>query len=91
MRDVYYYEFMKSLSKIIKKHKIKLPALLDYRVQIPPGGNTDALVETTIVWKLNSEEFRTVGVDSDQVMAAIKATEKMLNKIYSGKARKNGV
>jgi (R)-citramalate synthase len=55
--------------------------LLDYTVHIPPGGKSDALCETIITWCLNSREFKTRGLDSDQTVAAIKATQKMLNLI----------
>ncbi|MBE7411677.1 MAG: 2-isopropylmalate synthase [Leptospiraceae bacterium] len=79
-----YDAFMDALSKIMKGLNIPIPCLLDYQVRIPPGGKTSALVETIITWGkfIDSEEentFRTVGVDSDQITAAIKATEKMLN------------
>ena len=47
-------------------------------VTIPPGGKTDALVETVITWK-NTREFKTKGLDLDQNAAAIKATIRMLN------------
>jgi D-citramalate synthase len=49
-------------------------------VTIPPGGRTDALVETVITWK-GEREFKTKGLDSDQNSAAIKATIRMLNVI----------
>ncbi|WP_317235297.1 alpha-isopropylmalate synthase regulatory domain-containing protein [Niabella ginsengisoli] len=48
---------------------------------MPPGGKTDALCETIITWELNGREFTTTGLDSDQTVAAIKATQKMLNVI----------
>ena len=48
-------------------------------VTIPPGGHTDALVETTILWEFNGNRFKTRGLDADQTEAAIKATIKMLN------------
>ncbi|MGE4565986.1 MAG: alpha-isopropylmalate synthase regulatory domain-containing protein, partial [Victivallaceae bacterium] len=49
-------------------------------VRIPPGGKTDALVETTISWDTSGHKaLVTTGVDSDQLAAAIAATEKMLN------------
>ncbi|MCX6799421.1 MAG: 2-isopropylmalate synthase [Candidatus Diapherotrites archaeon] len=76
-----YDAFMNALAKIMKKSGFALPKLTDYEVHIPPGGKTDALVETTITWQGKEREFRTVGVDSDQVMAAVKATEKMLNAV----------
>ncbi len=56
-----------------------LPNLTDYEVSIPPGGKTDALVETVITWNYKGREFRTKGLDADQTESAIKATEKMLN------------
>jgi D-citramalate synthase len=55
------------------------PRLADYKVSIPPGGKTDALVETVIVWDNKGTELRTRGLDADQTEAAIKATLKMLN------------
>ncbi len=81
-----YDAFMNALGKAAKKMKITLPSLVDYEVRIPPGGNTDAIVETKIVWDLGEKRFTTIGVDSDQVMAAVAATEKMLNTIL-----RNGV
>ena len=51
----------------------------DYEVGIPPGGRTDALVQTVITWDWNGNELRTRGLDADQTEAAIKATFKMLN------------
>ncbi len=77
-----YDAFMNALRKMAKKAGLGLPKLVDYEVRIPPGGKTDALVETTITWLDDSKRgFSTVGVDSDQVMAAVKATEKMLNAV----------
>ena len=48
-------------------------------MSIPPGGRTDALVQTVITWNDNGRVFRTRGLDADQTEAAIKATFKMLN------------
>ncbi len=76
--DGQYDAFMKALRKIYGKLEKSLPALIDYSVSIPPGGKTDALVQTVITWKLG-REFKTRGLDSDQNVAAIKATMKMLN------------
>ncbi|MFH1586467.1 MAG: alpha-isopropylmalate synthase regulatory domain-containing protein [Candidatus Diapherotrites archaeon] len=76
-----YDAFMNALSKAANKMKIKLPHLVDYEVRIPPGGKTDAIVETKISWELDNKRFTTIGVDSDQIMAAVAATEKMLNTI----------
>jgi D-citramalate synthase len=71
--------FMKALKIIYKKKKLELPLLVDYAVRIPPGSNSDALCETFVTWKSSTKEFTTRGLDSDQTVAAIKATEKMLN------------
>ena len=79
--DGQYDAFMKALWKVYDKLKKKHPVLTDYVVTIPPGGKTDALVETIITWSYQGKEFRTTGLDSDQTVAAIKATMKMLNLI----------
>jgi D-citramalate synthase len=72
--------FMNALRKLYKRHSKKdLPDLIDYTVRIPPGSNSDALCETIITWQLEKKEFITRGLDSDQTVSAIKATEKMLN------------
>ena len=47
----------------------------------PPGGRTDAFVQTVITWSYDEQVFRTRGLDADQTEAAIKATMKMLNLI----------
>jgi len=79
--DGQYDAFMIALHNIYKKKKLQLPMLTDYAVRIPPGGKSDALCETIITWDLKGREFKTRGLDSDQTVAAIKATEKMLNLI----------
>jgi D-citramalate synthase len=75
--------FMNAIRSIFKKKKLILPDLIDYAVRIPPGSRSDALCETIITWKNAENEFKTRGLDSDQTVAAIKATEKMLNIIVS--------
>jgi len=77
--DGQYDAFMNALKKVYKQKKIELPMLTDYTVHIPPGGKTDALCETVITWRSDNKEFKTRGLDSDQTVAAIKATQKMLN------------
>jgi D-citramalate synthase len=77
--DGQYDAFMKALRLIYDKLGKQYPVLTDYQVSIPPGGATDALVETVITWDLNGREFRTKGLDADQTESAIKATERMLN------------
>jgi len=54
----------------------KIRNLVDYEVHIPPGGKTDALVETTITWEGG---LRTRGVDTDQTMSAVYAVERLIN------------
>ncbi|ALM06967.1 2-isopropylmalate synthase [Sediminicola sp. YIK13] len=71
--------FMNALRKVYRSKKISLPNLIDYAVRIPPGSNSDALCETLITWEHDNKEFTTRGLDSDQTVSAIKATEKMLN------------
>jgi D-citramalate synthase len=79
--DGQYDAFMNALRSIYKKKKLQLPMLTDYAVRIPPGGKSDALCETIITWEYQGREFKTRGLDSDQTVAAIKATQKMLNLI----------
>ena len=79
--DGQYDAFVNALKKIYKHKKVELPLLTDYTVRIPPGGKSDALCETIITWLYKGKEFKTRGLDSDQTVAAIKATEKMLNTI----------
>jgi D-citramalate synthase len=79
--DGQYDAFMKALTRIYQSIGRKLPLLTDYVVTIPPGGKTDALVETVISWQSQEREYKTRGLDSDQTAAAIKATLKMLNLI----------
>ena len=75
--------FMNAIRIIFRKVDIILPNLIDYAVRIPPGSHSDALCETIITWKSVEKEFKTRGLDSDQTVSAIKATEKMLNIIIS--------
>ena len=77
--DGQYDAFMKALHKIYDQRKVTIPKLEDYVVTIPPGGKTDALVETVITWNDGTRSFKTRGLDLDQTSAAIKATRKMLN------------
>lgn len=77
--DGQYDAFMNALKKVYIAKKIALPKLTDYAVRIPPGSTSDALCETVITWELNGKEFTSRGLDSDQTVSAIKATEKMLN------------
>jgi len=71
--------FMKALAKVMRRHGITLPALVDYEVRIPKGGRTDALTECIISWAGEDGEVRTRGVHTNQVFAAITATLRMVN------------
>ena len=80
--DGQYDAFVRALRKIYKVTLgRKFPMLTNYAVTIPPGGRTDAFVQTVITWSYDEQVFRTRGLDADQTEAAIKATMKMLNLI----------
>ncbi len=74
-----YDAFMSAIRKILRRRHTDCPQLVDYEVRIPRGGHTDALTECLITWDLLGKRVQTVGVDPDQVMAAVNATLKMLN------------
>lgn len=82
--DGQYNAFSKAMYKIYKKLKKPTPELIDYVVVIPPGGQTDALVQTIITWRFDGKVFKTRGLHPDQTVAAIKATMKMLNILETG-------
>ena len=76
--------FMDAITNILKRRDFVMPALVDYEVHIPRGGQTDALTECIITWQSGERDFKTRGVDSNQVMAAVKATLRMVNlKLHS--------
>ena len=83
--DGQYDAFVRALRKVYKVTLgRKFPMLTNYAVSIPPGGRTDAFVQTVITWSFEGRVFRTRGLDADQTEAAIKATVKMLNMIEPG-------
>lgn len=73
-----YDALVDAVEKIASLVGFELPQLVDYTVTIPPGGKTDALTQCAITWR-GEKTFVTKGVNSDQVLAAAEATEKMLN------------
>lgn len=79
--DGQYDAFVRALRKIYTDLGRPFPMLTNYSVSIPPGGRTDAFVQTVISWNYAGVDFKTRGLDADQTEAAIKATIKMLNKI----------
>ena len=85
--DGQYDAFMRALRKIYKEQlRREFPMLVNYTVSIPPGGRTDAFVQTYITWEYRGDTFKTRGLDADQTEAAIKATLKMLNKLENMQA-----
>lgn len=80
--DGQYDAFMRALRKIYKEQLGRdFPMLTNYSVSIPPGGRTDAFVQTFITWEYHGTSFKTRGLDADQTESAIKATVKMLNRL----------
>ena len=79
--DGQYDAFVRALRKVYSDLGRPFPMLTNYSVSIPPGGRTDAFVQTIISWNYAGVDFKTRGLDADQTEAAIKATLKMLNKI----------
>ncbi|MFK5970306.1 MAG: alpha-isopropylmalate synthase regulatory domain-containing protein [Candidatus Marithrix sp.] len=78
-----YDAFMNALREILTEFNIQVPQLLDYEVTIPPGGKTDALVQATISWQIDSNTVTSRGINPDQNMAAIEATVKLINTIIT--------
>lgn len=59
-----------------------IPTIYDYLVDIPEGGKSSAVTKATIFWQSENSKpsyFQTIGIDSDQGMAAIKAISDALN------------
>jgi len=84
--DGMYDAFVHAVRHIYRdKLQRSFPWLTNYVVVIPPGGRTDALVQTTISWTYNDKSYKTHALDADQTEAAIKATIKMLNLIENAK------
>lgn len=82
--DGMYDAFVRAVRHIYRnKLGRTFPWLTNYVVTIPPGGRTDALVQTAISWEYEGKVYRTRGLDADQTEAAIKATIKMLNLLES--------
>ena len=78
--------FFDAIEKLLKEGGFEMPALVDYEVHIPRGGNIDALTECIITWEWQEQEFKTRGVDSNQVLAGVKAAMRMINmRMQAGK------
>jgi len=76
-----YDAFTDALDSILEKYDgLTRPKLLDYQINIPKGGKTNALTEASITWELaNQRKMTTRGVDANQVVAAMYATLKVIN------------
>jgi (R)-citramalate synthase len=57
----------------------EMPELVDYRIGISRKGTSEALTEATITWRKAGKLFSTRAVASDQLVAAMNATMRMLN------------
>jgi len=75
--------FMDAITKILEPHQFNMPALLDYEVHIPRGGQINALTECIITWQVEERELKTRGIDANQVLAGVKATLRMINMLMA--------
>jgi D-citramalate synthase len=82
--------FIKALAKVLRRHDLTLPGLIDYEVRIPKGGRTDALTECIITWADEEGPVRTRGVHTNQVFAAIAATLRLVNILVHRAAQRVG-
>jgi D-citramalate synthase len=71
--------FIDAIGKVMAKKDYKLPKLADFEVRIPKGGNTNAITECIITWQCDGREYKTRGVHSNQVFAAVIATLRIIN------------
>ena len=71
--------FIGAMKKILDKQHFVFPELIDYQLRIPPGGQTSALTECIVTWSDGDTQFITRGVNSNQVLAGIGATIRMIN------------
>ena len=71
--------FIFAINKVMATKNYQLPDLLDYEVRIPKGGHTNALTECIITWDCGEKAFKTRGVHSNQVFAAMLATLRIIN------------
>ena len=86
-----YDAFIFAINKVMASKNYQLPTLLDYEVRIPKGGHTNALTECVITWDCGEQEFKTRGVHSNQVFAAMLATLRIINLQLHERASSEGV
>ena len=78
--DGQYDAFVRALRKIYKTTlNRKFPMLINYAVTIPPGGRTDAFVQTIITWHYDDKIVPTRGLAADPTDTAIKANINIIN------------
>lgn len=75
--------FMDAITKVLDPEQFAMPALLDYEVHIPRGGQINALTECIITWQVEERELKTRGIDANQVLAGVKATLRMINMLIA--------
>ncbi|MGM0633746.1 MAG: alpha-isopropylmalate synthase regulatory domain-containing protein [Pseudomonadota bacterium] len=73
--------FIDAIGRILEKRQFVMPPLEDFEIHIPRGGDTNALTECIITWALDERELKTRGVHANQVLAAVKATLRMINMV----------
>lgn len=71
--------FVNAIEKILVPLNYTLPALENYEVHIPKGGETSALTECSITWSVNGRTLKTRGIHANQVFASIFATIRVIN------------
>ncbi|HMI91530.1 MAG TPA: alpha-isopropylmalate synthase regulatory domain-containing protein, partial [Polyangiales bacterium] len=82
-----YAALMAALREAAARLGLQLPALRDFRVRMGASGDSDALVETAIVFETDAGPVTLVGVDADQIGAAMIATEKLLQLLTADPSR----
>jgi D-citramalate synthase len=71
--------FISAMKKVLDEDDFIFPELVDFELRIPPGGKTSALTECSVTWADGDEQFTTRGVNTNQVLAGIGATLRMIN------------
>lgn len=71
--------FISAMKKVLDEDGFVFPELVDFELRIPPGGKTSALTECSVTWADGDEQFTTRGVNTNQVLAGIGATLRMIN------------
>ena len=80
--------FIVAIRNILDEKEFDFPQLLDYEIRIPKGGSTSALTECFITWQDGRRTLKTRGVHTNQVLAGINATMRMVNVKLQQQAQK---